>query len=442
MLRIRTVALLLSLLSASTGTLATAGESAVRWQGDIDAALATAAQTNRLVLVHFWRPTCQPCMRLDANVFSQPQFAAALEADYVPVKINTDQFPITARRYGVEMLPADVILTPDGKVATTASCPQDSLEYADRLRQTAASIRRANGQFAQADRAAASRDATRDAPATYAQHAPREDFGRPRVTATESYNTESYKTDSYNADSYSAKLPAASNQPYASERRYADEFDAQRPPVATAQYRGAPSYSDAAAPPATPRMTTRDVPPTNSPAQTPARAPAAMNDTGLPYGNPNPTAGLPTTPPPSADYTPRVPATPAANAPLAQPSLCLEGHCPVTLMDTQRWTPGDRRFGAVHRGRLYLFGSSDAQQRFLANPDKYSPAISGHDAVAWVERGQLIHGERKFGGYFRGYIYLFANEESLRQFEANPERYAAPVEQAVAAGRGQGQSRR
>jgi protein disulfide-isomerase len=135
-------------------------------------------------------------------------------------------------------------------------------------------------------------------------------------------------------------------------------------------------------------------------------------------------------------------AMPATNSATTQPTLCLDGHCPVTLMETQRWLYGDRRFGAVHRGRLYLFTSTDAQQRFLADPDRYSPAISGHDAVAWVDQGRLVAGERKFGGYYRNFIYLFASEEALRQFEANPERYAAPVEQAVAVGKGQGQVRR
>ncbi|MEX2188892.1 MAG: thioredoxin family protein [Pirellulales bacterium] len=436
MLRIRTVGLVLSLIAAASGSSALAGESAVRWQSDIDAALATAAQTNRLVLVHFWRPSCQPCMRLEANVFNQPQFAAALEADYVPVKINTDQFPETTRRYGIEMLPTDVILTPDGKVASTAPCPQDGVEYAQRLRQTAASIRRTDSQFAQADRSTTGRstdgrDTTQNAAANYAQYAPSESMGGGRITAVES--------------------PATPSQPTDNERRYGNDFDARRSPVATAQYGNGPSYADAATPAraATPRMTTRDVTPTQSDRE--------VNSTGLPYGNPNPAASVAATggqgyagntagAPRDAGYAAGAgyaSAPPAASRGASgQPSLCLDGHCPVTLMETQRWVYGDRRFGAVHRGRLYLFSGAEAQQRFLADPDKYSPALSGHDAVAWVEQGQLIPGERKFGGYFRGYIYLFANEESLRQFEANPERYAGPVEHAVAAGRGRGQVRR
>jgi YHS domain-containing protein len=134
----------------------------------------------------------------------------------------------------------------------------------------------------------------------------------------------------------------------------------------------------------------------------------------------------------------------SANPPAAssKPALCLDGRCPVTFHDTKNWAHGDRRFGAVHRGRLYLFVNAAAQQRFLADPDKYSPAVSGHDAVAWVEQGQFVPGVMKFGGEFNGLVYLFSSEATLRQFEANPKRYAAPVEQAISSGRNQGQIRR
>lgn len=460
MFRFRTTALVLTLIAALGASAATAAESAVRWYSDIDAALAAAGQSNRLVLVHFWRPSCQPCMRLEANVFNQPQFAASLEADYVPVKVNTDQFPVTARRYGIEMLPTDVILTPDGKVAATAPSPQDAIEYANRLRQTAASIRRSSGQFAQADRWAG-RDTTRETPANYSQqYAPREQATPPQVTAVPSYGDQPPEgdVDHRYANEFAGRRETTGTGAYDNQPKFADAPRYDAPRYDTPRYddprSDTPRYDTTAAAPRStpPHMTTRDA--------APAKAADEPSDNGLPYGNPSAVAGAAATGPRGADFDrgqgnpSRSPAydlyataanptsPPPGNAASAQPSLCLDGNCPVTLMETQRWVPGDRRFGAVHRGRLYLFASTDAQQRFLADPDKYAPAISGHDAVAWVEQGRLVHGERKFGGYYRGFIYLFGSEESLRQFEANPERYAAPVEQAVAASRGQGQVRR
>lgn len=425
----------LALTALSVASSARAADSAVRWHNDIDKALAVAAQSNRLVLVHFWKPSCGPCVKLDAQVFSEPQFAAALEADYVPVKINTDQLPMTARRYGIEFLPTDIILTPDGKVAAKTSCPADGVEYARRLRETASSVRRNNGaQYAQADRSAASQDATRNAPTNYASrdYAQREEYGRGPVAATEA--------------------PANTGGSYGAERRYSNDIAAQSPGDAT------PRYSDnMASQAAAPRMTSRDVPANNTPA---ANYTEQSGAAALPYGTPagqtagpsnNQYGGQATnssyqayspdarTPPAQGlanDH--RAPLAPAA-ATSGPPALCLEGRCPVTFYDTRSWTHGDRRYGAVHRGRLYLFINAAAQQRFLADPDKYSPAVSGHDAVAWVEQGQLVPGAMKFGGQYRNLIYLFSSEATLRQFEANPERYAAPVEQAIAAGRNQGQ---
>src|SRR5262249_29191052 len=84
------------------------------WQPSLEAGEQLAARTNRLVLVHFWAPWCQPCVKLDADVLSQTETVRALEANFVMVKLNVDESPATARLYGVSSLPTDVIVTPNG----------------------------------------------------------------------------------------------------------------------------------------------------------------------------------------------------------------------------------------------------------------------------------------------------------------------------------------
>lgn len=423
-------ALVLTLLTALGTSAASAAESAVRWQSDIEAACATAAQTNRLVLVHFWGSNCKPCVRLENTVFTDPQFAAVLEADYVPVKVNVDQFPVTADRYGVRAWPTDVVLMPDGKMAATVRCPQDGVEYARRLRETASSVRRTHAPIAQTDRGPASAGPYQPPRDTVANYAPREEYSRPQVAAA------------------TVEPAAPENPASADDRRYANDFGAA-PPQDRAAAARPDVYADAnAARAAAPHMTTREVPiakpngeqATNAlPYGGASGATATANPAQSPYGS-SAGAAMDRRPAPSVAEPPRAQSPTGQASP--QPVLCLDGHCPVTLMETQKWVYGDRRFGAVHRGRLYLFTSAAHQQRFLAEPDRYSPAVSGHDAVAWVEQGQLVRGEIKFGGFYEGYIYLFSSEATLRQFEANPQRYAAPAVQALAAGRGQGQIRR
>jgi YHS domain-containing protein len=109
----------------------------------------------------------------------------------------------------------------------------------------------------------------------------------------------------------------------------------------------------------------------------------------------------------------------------------LEGFCPVTLKQGQRWAPGDRRWGVVHRGRTYLFTGPDQQREFLKNPDRYSPVLSGLDPVIAIEKGHSVTGRRKHGVFYGGRVYLFADETSLEQFSRSPERYAAGVRQAM-----------
>ena len=113
----------------------------------------------------------------------------------------------------------------------------------------------------------------------------------------------------------------------------------------------------------------------------------------------------------------------------------MEGYCPVTLSDEDRWVKGDKRWGARHRGRLYLFQSAAAQQKFLAAPDRYSPALAGFDPVVFAEHGRYAEGLRNHGVRYQGEIYMFVSEESLSEFAKAPTRYAHIVRQAIGANR-------
>ena len=100
-----------------------AAQEAIHWQPNLDAAQRVASQSNRLILVHFWAPWCKPCMRLESEVFNQPEAAKALEVNYVCVKINVDESPGTTRLYGVSSLPTDVVITPTGRLVSSAASP-------------------------------------------------------------------------------------------------------------------------------------------------------------------------------------------------------------------------------------------------------------------------------------------------------------------------------
>jgi YHS domain-containing protein len=114
------------------------------------------------------------------------------------------------------------------------------------------------------------------------------------------------------------------------------------------------------------------------------------------------------------------------------PPVAFDGCCPVTLKTLNRWTPGNASFGAIHRGRTYLFAGDLQRQQFLADPDAYSPVFAGFDPVLLLEKQQTVPGTRKFGYKYGGAFYLFSSRETMAKFEASPQTYAAGVRQAMA----------
>jgi protein disulfide-isomerase len=98
-------------------------------------------------------------------------------------------------------------------------------------------------------------------------------------------------------------------------------------------------------------------------------------------------------------------------------------------VEGQKWVPGDRRWGVIHQGRVYLFSGASEQARFYASPDTYAPAMSGNDVVLAAETGQMVPGQRQHGVFYGNRIYLFSSEQSLQKFERQPDRYVAAAPQ-------------
>jgi YHS domain-containing protein len=111
--------------------------------------------------------------------------------------------------------------------------------------------------------------------------------------------------------------------------------------------------------------------------------------------------------------------------------LAFDGNCPVTLKTLNRWTYGDQQFGAVHRGRTYLFAGAEQRDQFLANPDGFSPVFGGLDPVLLIDKQQSVEGSRALGFRYGDSFYLFSSEESRQKFAASPHTYAAGVRQAM-----------
>jgi YHS domain-containing protein/thiol-disulfide isomerase/thioredoxin len=331
---------LLLLLVQRTGF----AQQAINWEGTIDAGKATAARSNRFVLVFFTADWCPNCHRLENDLRSHPAAVAALQANYVLVKLNYDYFQNTAKQYGVSRLPTTVILAPTAAGEPLAVIPEAMPvdEYLAKLNQVAADVRRRSE-------------------AVYAQIPTNPAIGSAVVG--------------------NPLRPTAPVVPPSAEFRPQPMGNVASAGMPKPPLGGAPI--PAAAPPATP---------------------VAMA----------PVAASPVAPAPEQQR---------AAAP-ASPTLALDGYCPVQLVDNDRWQKGNKAWGIIHRGRIYLFAGTDEQRRFQADPDRYAPVSSGNDVVLAVDQGRAVPGFREHGAKFDGHVYLFTSEATLKKFESNPPFYA------------------
>lgn len=349
----------------------------LRWDDNLDRARQQAMQTNRLVLVHFGAAWCMPCQKLLKDVFNQPGFGVELEPHFVAVKLNVDDHKQLAQQLGVRSIPADVIMTPGGQVLQTLNSPSTAHGYTSAMLQIASTARPAPIQQV----AAAQRQT---APAAISQPEPQQHAVAPAYQPSQAAGGD----DRY-ADYYRQRYDNRYAAPAVQAPTAAQESVAAQGPAAGTQPQMAQHQPAVAA--------------TSTPVAPPVQQGVAQSQ------------------PAAASQPPTNPAI--LRMPPGCPPVALEGFCPVSLVEGGAWLPGDAQWGAIHRGRTYLFATLAGQQKFLADPDRFSPVIAGNDPVMALERGEQVPGRREHGVFYNDRIYLFANEGSLGRFSAEPQRF-------------------
>ena len=88
----------------------------IHWQDWSDEAFRRAKSENKPVLLDISAVWCHWCHRLDQDTYSVSDIAEYIEANFVPIRVDTDKRPDINRRYNLGGWPTTAFLTPDGRV--------------------------------------------------------------------------------------------------------------------------------------------------------------------------------------------------------------------------------------------------------------------------------------------------------------------------------------
>ena len=477
----------LSAVIAVVGCLAAAwlpgqAHAGLAWHESYAAAKSASQASERPVLVVFTATWCEACQHLDSRLWANAEAAALVGACYEPVMIDVDAHPEIARQMGISRIPSACVTDAQGQVLTTFDLPSTASTFiaqaARALQSTATATVAPTTTIAAQPAAQPTAQVAVAVPPAF----------QPAGTAPATFGTDGASRYGEQPGSAFANQPPA---PSAFAAQQAPPVITQPTPTSPVTPQEAPWLAAAAAPaqhappqapgayPLQPPTAATQAPPgyypatppgpTAAPQQAPAAAPGQAIAAGTsPAQTLTPYPTSPQTLDSAAMATDReaeekeekatlmgaiqkqlafmLPKKetaesepePAglATAPSPYP-VGFDGFCPVTLAEQAKWAEGRAQWGVQHRGRTYLFVGQEEQQRFLANPDRYAPALSGDDVVLAFESGQQMPGQRRYGVTYQARIYLFSSLETRSRFAANPQAYASRVrlaESPVAAG--------
>ena len=368
------------------------------WHRDLPSALESARAGDRPVLMHFSASWCGPCRQMEP-VLRSAEVADVLRDGAVGVHLDFDTHKDVAQRYGVRSIPADVLLTPDGRVLGQMSGVKQPGDYARRVRAVAAQYaglkvrapaprRPAGGsngdgpvpriaRMAPPDRRPGAGDPSwEDDPALAAPDpggAP--DFGRSPELGRPTRDL---------GGAFGDSVPRPADDPLSGRPDPFGPSPAAKPdPLRTAPAQREPKY---------PRP------------DAPALAPLADD---LRADDPAPRSGRP-----------RIARRPSRRL------LGMRGFCPVTLHEQRRWVRGDREFQWEHQGITYFLADTAAFDRFYEEPERYAPKLLGCDPVLYRDEGRAVPGSTAHAAIWRDDLFLFTSAKTRAAFRADPSKYA------------------
>jgi len=86
----------------------------VKWYPH-DEGLVLAKIENKKPFVHFWAEWCGYCKKMEKETFGAAAVIAYLNANFIPIKVNTDRERQTAAKYNIRPIPDNWFLASSGE---------------------------------------------------------------------------------------------------------------------------------------------------------------------------------------------------------------------------------------------------------------------------------------------------------------------------------------
>jgi thiol-disulfide isomerase/thioredoxin len=94
----------------------------IPWLTNLDKALAQSKQTGKPLMVDFSASWCPPCQEMKRRVWPDAKVEQTVNRNYIPVLMDVDhpESQSPAQKYGIEVIPAVLILDSSGNVIRRA----------------------------------------------------------------------------------------------------------------------------------------------------------------------------------------------------------------------------------------------------------------------------------------------------------------------------------
>lgn len=88
----------------------------ISWRAGFAEARAEARATRRPIWLQFTGPWCGYCRQMERESFTRPDVAALARRRLVPVQARPDEDAALAQHFGINAVPATILLSPDGEI--------------------------------------------------------------------------------------------------------------------------------------------------------------------------------------------------------------------------------------------------------------------------------------------------------------------------------------